>query len=103
MVRNSSPVSRCRTAFPGRLFWWFLEGLERPSYKERRLLHPETEEPVLHIPFYRRGIDLSPEWESSARCIILEGGLLLQRNARSCLVQPFLGMGIDAVVKVCTK
>ena len=36
---------RTRTAFLGRLFWRFLDGLERPSYKERRLLHPETEEP----------------------------------------------------------
>jgi len=35
---------RCRTAFPGRLFWRLLDGLERPSYRKRRPLHLETEE-----------------------------------------------------------
>src|SRR3990172_4258067 len=64
--RYGSPVSRCRTAFLGRLFWRFLDGLERPSYKERRLLHPETEEPVLLMRLQPRepaeeiGIQLLP-------------------------------------------
>jgi hypothetical protein len=51
-----SPVSRCRTAFPGRLFRRFLDGPERPSYKERRLLHPETEEPRRPNQFSGGGI-----------------------------------------------